>query len=366
MRTALKKRLQFLVVAVIVYVLGFQFIPESLNYDGTLFSLSPLLLAIAAYFIFLPILHWRWIIKAGHQKAWKILLIFSLSSFCARFSFPQEAAEFFEFIMYVRYPFMAILIIIELYLMVMIVKGLWQARKLSGDPRIHTVEKYHDDEKKLALALPLSWEPASWYYAIPRFSRQHSQAICQLVTRSMKTSHYAMLVAACFLVGSLSYYLIAEWSEVTAVIVASLSFYTVIFVTANHRVAKKYSIYLQDDKLIINNAFMSFIIINTQEITAINQGKWDKADNKEQLMLGNGESANIELCFSNQQTYLATMGQFPESVSKLWLHVDQAELFVEHLNKNINLQENIANACNNEATKAKEIADKEKTVDEVA
>ena len=337
MRTPTKKRLQFLVVAIVIYVLGFQFLPENLSYDGSIESLVPLILAVAGYFIFLPILHWLWVIKAGQQKPWKIIIIFSLSSLCARYSFPKDIAEYFEFIMYVRYPIMGILLIIELYLMVMIVKGLWQARKLSGDPRIHTVEKYQDDEKKLALALPLSWEPASWYYAIPKFSRRHSQAICQLVTRSMKTSHWAMLVAACFFVGSVSYYLLVGWSEVTALIVASLSFYTVIFVTANHRVAKNYSVYLQGDKLIINNAFMSFMMINTKDINMVNQGEWHKSDDKEQLMLGLGESANIELCFSEKQTYLATMGQFPEQVSKIWLHVDQPEQLVAQLSKtNVN------------------------------
>lgn len=341
MRTPIKKRLQFLVVAIIVYTLGFQLLPENLPYTGSIQSILPALLAIFGYFILLPILHWRWVIKAGQQKKWKIILIFSLSSLCARYSFPQDFAEFFEFIMYVRYPIMGILLILELYLMVMIIKGLWQARKLSGDPRIHTVEKYQDNEKKLLLALPMSWEPASWYYAIPRFTRKHTQAICQLVTNSMYTSHWAMLVGACFLVGSISYYLLADWSEVTALIVASLSFYTVIFVTANHRVAKKYSVYLHGDKLIINNAFMSFIIINTQDLISVNQGEWYKNDDKEQLMLGKGESANIELCFSEEQTYLATMGQFPEKVSKLWLHVDKPEQLVEQL-RQINLKNEVA------------------------
>ena len=341
MRTPIKKRLQFLTVAIIVYVLGFQFLPENLNYNGTIQSLIPVLLAVAGYFVLLPILHWFWVIKAGQQKAWKIIIIFSLSSFCARYSFPIDVAVFFEFIMYIRYPIMGILLILELYLMVMIVKGLWQARKLSGDPRIHTVEKYQDDEKKLALALPMSWEPASWYYAIPKFTRNHTQAVCQLVTRSMATRHWLMLVAACFLVGSLSYILLVDWSEITAFIIASLSFYTVIFVTANHRVAKKYSIYLQDDKLIINNAFMSFIMIKLEDIATVNHGEFQKTDNKEQLMLGKGETANIELCFSEEQTYLATMGQFPENISKLWLHVDQPTQLVEQLAK-VNAVDNAA------------------------
>ena len=333
MRTTIKKRLQFLMVAVIVYVLGFQFLPENLNYNSSVQSLIPLLLAVAGYFVLLPVLHWFWVIKAGQQNAWKAILIFSLSCLCARYSFPKDIAQYFEFIMYVRYPLIGILLIIELYLLVMIVKGLWQARKLSGDPRIHTFEKYKDDEKNLALALPMSWEPASWYYAIPKFSRNHAQSIGQLVTHSMKTSHWLMLVAACFIAGSISYILLVDWSEIGAFIFASLSFYMVIFVTANHRVAKKYSIYLLGDKLIINNAFTSFIIIDTQNISAINQGQWNKADDKEQLMLGQGSNVNIELCFNEEETYLATMGQLPEKVSKLWLHVKEPALLIKELSK---------------------------------
>ena len=333
MRTTIKKRLQFLMVAVIVYVLGFQFLPENLNYNSSVQSLIPLLLAVAGYFVLLPVLHWFWVIKAGQQNAWKAILIFSLSCLCARYSFPKDIAQYFEFIMYVRYPLIGILLIIELYLLVMIVKGLWQARKLSGDPRIHTFEKYKDDEKNLALALPMSWEPASWYYAIPKFSRNHAQSIGQLVTHSMKTSHWLMLVAACFIAGRISYILLVDWSEIGAFIFASLSFYMVIFVTANHRVAKKYSIYLLGDKLIINNAFTSFIIIDTQNISAINQGQWNKADDKEQLMLGQGSNVNIELCFNEEETYLATMGQLPEKVSKLWLHVKEPALLIKELSK---------------------------------
>jgi len=331
MRTSAKKRLQFFTVAITVYILGFQLIPENMNLDGNVQSLIPLILAVVGYFVFLPILHWFWVIKAGKQKAWKVILILSLSSVCARYSFPENIAQYFEFIMYLRYPIIAVLLIVELYLMVMIVKGLWQARNLSGDPRIHVVEKYKDDEKKLSLALPMSWEPASWYYAIPKFSRQHTQTICRLVTRSMLVTHWLTLIGGCFFVGSLSYYLLVDWSEIAALILASISFYTVIFVTANHRVAKNYSVYLCGDKLVINNAFMSFMIINTQNITSVNQGKWYKADDKEQLMLGKGDTANIELCFSEEQTYLATMGQFPEQVSKLWLHVDQPTELVNQL-----------------------------------
>lgn len=331
MRTSIKKRLQFFVVAIIVYVIGFQLIPENLLYDGSIQSLLPLILAVVGYFIFLPILHWLWVIKAGKQKAWKILLIFSLSSVCARYSFPKEIAQYFEFIMYLRYPIIAILLIIELYLMVTIVKGLWQARKLSGDPRIHTVKKYQHDDKKLALALPMSWEPASWYYAIPKFSKQHVKALGRLVTNSMARSHWFILIAACFFTGSLSYYLLEKWSEITALFISGLAFYSMVFITANYRVSRHYSIYIKDKKLIINNAFWGFMVVDVENIATITEGRWAKKENKEQLMLGKGNEANIEIVFKTEQTFLGTLGQFPENIDKVWLHVEQAKQLIDNV-----------------------------------
>jgi hypothetical protein len=332
MRTPVKKRLQFFAVAIIVYLLGFNFIPESLIYDGSVESIIPLLIAIFGYFIFLPILHWLWVIKAGKQKAWRIVLVFSLSSLCARYSFPTDVAQYFEFILFLRYPLIAILLIVELYLMVTIIKGLWQARKLSGDPRIHISKQYKDDDKKLAIALILAWEPASWYYAIPKFSKNHSQKLAQLATKSASRLHWMMLIFTCFFVGSVSYYLLVDWSELTALVVASFAFYSVIMSTANHRVARHYSVYTNGDSLVINNGFLGFSTINIDDIKLIEQGHWKKSVDKDQLMLGKGDTSNVQLTFNNEQFYSGTMGQFPEQILKIRLNVDQPENFVEAMN----------------------------------
>ncbi len=115
------------------------------------------LLVTLAYFVFLPVLYYFWIIRIGKQALWKLLLVLSL-----------------------------VLMVIEILLLVTIVKALWGARKLSGDPRIHMLEQYEGDNiyekgskeaKKLELALMFAHEPASWYYAIPRFSRNHVPAL---------------------------------------------------------------------------------------------------------------------------------------------------------------------------------------------
>jgi len=333
MRTSAKKRLHFFIAAIIVYVLGFQFIPESLQFDGDLATLFPLIIAGFSYFVFLPVLYWLWVIKAGKQKPWRIILVFSLSSLCARYSFPTDIAQYFEFIMFLRYPLIAILLIVELYLMVTIVKGLWQARKLSGDPRIHVIDKYQGDDKKLALALTFSWEPASWYYAIPKFSKKHIPALGQLVTKSATRWHWLALLLACIIVGSFSYYLLVGWSEIVALFVASFIFYCLISLTANHRVARNYSVYANEECLIINNGFLGFSCIKIDEIENANLGEWQKLANKEQLMFGKGKKANVELVFTSEQFYSGALGQFPEKVSKLWLHVEQPKQFVEEINK---------------------------------
>ena len=335
MRTATKKRLHFFVTALVVYVLGFQYLPETVDFSAgiLLTDISQLMFISAAfaYFAFLPLLYWFWVIKAGELKPWRMLLVFSLSCVCARYSFPNNIAEYFEFISYVRYPIIAILLLIEFYLMAMVIKGLWQARKLSGDPRIHTQERFKDDEKRLAMALTFSWEPASWYYAIPRFSRRHVDAIANLNLYSAKRWHYALVMITCIAIGALSYYLIAMWSELVAIIVASIICYTVVFLTANYRVAKRYSVYINDDKLIINNSFLSFISIPLNQIDKVTLGEFKKSENKEQLLIGQGDTGNIELVFKESQTYQNCMASFPEQVDTLWLNLDSPALFEQTL-----------------------------------
>ena len=116
MRTIVKKRLQFLTVAAATFGAGFTWMPETISLDGSIVDMMPLLLGIVGYFILVPVLYWRWIIKAGQQKAWKIIISLSLSCLCARYSFPTNIAQHFDFITYVRYPIIAVVLIIEFYL----------------------------------------------------------------------------------------------------------------------------------------------------------------------------------------------------------------------------------------------------------
>jgi hypothetical protein len=77
------------------------------------------------------------------------------------------------------------------------------------------------------------------------------------------------------------------------------------------------------------------INILQEELEPILKKKQDGGvlDDKEQLMLGQGSNVNIELCFNEEETYLATMGQLPEKVSKLWLHVKEPALLIKELSK---------------------------------
>lgn len=335
MRTIVKKRLQFLVVALVVFGSGFQWMPDTVNLNGSVKDVFPLLLGIFGYFILLPALYWRWIIKAGQQKSWKILITLSLSCVCARYSFPTNIAEYFDFITYVRYPIIAVVLLIELFLLWTIIKGLWGARSLSGDPRIHTFEKYKNDDKKLTAALPMSWEPASWYYAIPKFSRQHAPAITHLEVNSRQTIHWAALMVGFIGLSVLSYLLLVDWSEIVAVIIASLSFYSVFFVTANYRIAKHYSIYFHENKLMINNAFWSFVVVELDDVAEVNIGNFSKQDNKEQVMLGKGKIANIELVFSTPQTFIGTLGQLNEQIDSIWVNVQSPDNLCKALSEGV-------------------------------
>ncbi len=331
MRMAVKKRILFLSIAIVTYTLGFQFLPQEWHYQASIANVLPLALASVAYFIFLPLLYWFYIIKANQQKPWKLILIFSLSSVCARYSFPHSIAEYFEFITWVRYPIIAILLIIEFYLMFTIIKSLWGARNLSGDPRLHVIEKYQGDDKKLTLGLPLAWEPASWYYALPKFSRQHAKEITNLSLMSASWFHWLSLMIASAVLSGLSYYLLIDWSELAAIIVSSFVIYGVIFLTANYRVARYYSIYSTDNKLIINNAFLGLMVVDLSQIESAHLVQWKSSDDSEQLSLGKGKQGNIELKFTQQQTYFGMMGQFPTQVERIILQVNEPKKLLAFL-----------------------------------
>ena len=335
MRMVVKKRILFLVIAITLYTVGFKTIPAELNYDSSLASIDKLLFSVINYFLIIPTLYWFLIIKAGSQKTWKLLIIISISATCARFSFPSQIAEYFEFIMWIRYPIIAILLLIELYIIKAVIVGLWQARKLKGDPRIHAFYKFKDDDKKLMAALLVAWEPASWYYAIPRFSRQHSSSIGTLSLYSSKGLHYASLVLSCLLLSSMSYWWLIDWSEIAAILVSSLVLWTLVAITANYRVAKLYSIYKMDDKLIINNSFLNFMAVSLNEIISVEVADVRFKKENEELCFGSGGDFNVILKFSKQQTYIGGMGSFPEKMNQVKMNVKNAQQFADNINLHI-------------------------------
>jgi hypothetical protein len=350
MRRSVKLRLSFLLTAIASYVLGFNLLPESLSNDTEIAILGVI---AAVYFVLLPILYWIWIIKAGKQKAWKLLLIFSLSGLMARLSFPAEVASYFEFIMWFRYPIIAVLLLIELYLMASIAKGLWQARNMKGDPRVHIVDKYQDeDDKKRSLALVLASEPASWYYAIPWFSRQHVSSDNAIELLSGKTWMWLLMLLGTLAMSTVCFMLLSLWSELVAIIVTSIIAYGVVFVTANYRVSKHYSLYVQQDKLVINNSMWGFLTVNIAEIAELEVGTWDKSSAlnnngsaEELLCFGRGVNANIKLQFSQPQTYFGALGQLPEKIEQLYLVVSDPEALAQQLRVKESEQQQVLTAA---------------------
>ena len=213
-----------------------------------------------------------------------------------------------------------------------IIKGLWNARKQSGDPRVHAIDQNKGDDKKLSVALTFAWEPASWYYAIPRFSKRHIKSITNLVLASASRLHWAGLTLVCILLSGLTYELLNRWSELGAIIISSIILYSVPFIAANYRVARHYSIYIRDNKLIINNAFWGLLVVELDKIIDVKLGQYHKQDNKEILMLGKGNSANLSLSFTEEQIYFGGVATFPEKIKRLLLNVEEPEKLTSVIN----------------------------------
>lgn len=377
LRRPVKYRIAFLLLMVTVYWIGLNVMPEQLTQTSEQLSLA---VVSALYFVLLPLLYWNWIIKIGAQKSWKILVILSLSSLMARLSYPPQIAEYFEFIAWLRFPIIAVLLLVELYLMVSIIKGLWQARKAAGDPRLAIIAQYAatvkqekgkganepqslniegasntesskdkmPDDKKLTLGLMLATEPAGWYYAIPYFSRRHPSAITQLKLLSAQPWHVVMSIVCLMASSMLSYWLLDNVSHIAAVFVSGLLLYSMVLIAANYRISRYYSLYQREGKLIINNGIWGFMSIDLTQISDLKLGIFaalapsQKVDDKslgmvstasspEILTIGRGDTANVQLLFKQPQVYYGGMGQLPESLTVLNLVVDDPQVLVDTL-----------------------------------
>ena len=331
MRATIKYRLVFLALMIFSFVIGVNWTPETLASDA---DKRALYLISALYFVLLPLGYWYCIIKKGAQKLWKIIVIFSLSSLVARLSFPAEIAHYFEFIAWLRYPIIAVLLIIELYLIVSVVRGLLKVRKLKGDPRVGAVETYREgDDKSLTIALIMASEATNWFYSIPWFSRNHPPAIANINLKSAARWHVWLMLTGCIVASCSSYFLLVSWSEWVAIIVSSIIGYTLMSMVANHRLSRYYSLYLMRDNLVINNSLWGFMVINLTDIADVTNQPLAEIhqEDAETISIGGGQS-NVTIKLNRPVIYHGGMGQLPEPMTVIHLSVDEPQQLMNTLN----------------------------------
>ncbi len=305
-------------------------------------------------------LYWYCVITVGKQKAWKIIIAFSLSSLMARYSFPQEFEHYFEFIAWLRYPLIAILLVAEVYIMYSVIKGLWSARKASGDPRItafnlnksselsQTELDAHDknlkgkltesfkenrQDSKLRIGVTLATEPASWYYAIPYFSRKHPKSITQVKSAMAKNWNVFLMLTGSVLASTLSYYFLYEFSLILAYFVSGFIAYGIVFAIANYRTAKHYSVYLKGEQLIINHGLWSFFCVDLNNISDVTIGQ--AITDTEEKVMGNKSSEPIKISFKESQVYFGSFSVVQDKFDCVHLHVDDPKTLLDTLSKHL-------------------------------
>lgn len=338
MRRRLKYRLSYLALIVIIFAAGFQLIPPQLVsfLDTILFVVFA-----ASYFVLIPSLYWFWVIKIGQQKRWKMIIPISMAGLAARFSFPSDIAEYFEFIMWAKYPILAIVLILELFIIYSVIKALWQARKLSGDPRVNILSQYEREEpsekndKRLSLGLMLAYEPSSWYYFIKHFSRKHPPAIAHLALLSSKRWHIILLLIGLLTASSLIYWAAVSYSEVGAILLSGFVIYGLVILCANHRVSRNYSLYLHQDQLVINNSMWGLMVIPLSKILMVESIRYLRSDYPEALILGRGQYANIKINLSKPAFYYSSMGQTKDSTNDVYICLNDPAEFTALLQRRL-------------------------------
>lgn len=328
MQKPVRYRVIYFVAMVVTYLCGYQFLPETLSVPADDWLTG---IFAALYFIGLPAIYYYCVIVVGGQKLWKLLISFSLSAVVARYTFPAEIAAYFEFIAWIRYPLAAVLILLELAIVYMVMKSLWKARHLPGDPRLHAHKEYADDDRKRTVAMIWSHEPASWYYAIPRFSRNHAPAIGKLVTRLSNPFWGWLTVLSVPASAILAYLLLESWSLTAAVIVSSLILWGTVSAVAAVRLRRHYSIYVQGDDLVINPGFYSTLFGKLSDIDSVTTGQWRKQDIGDSLLLGRGDTANVRIVFKRPAVQYSMMASFEDKQETVYLVCDKPEKLWEAL-----------------------------------
>ncbi len=344
MRAATQYRLIYFISIIASFFSGSHFLPETIDSD---LELAITLAFAGLYFVLLPVLYWVGIIRIGQQKTWKILIALSLSALVARYTFPDDFAQYFDFIAWIRYPLVAVLLILELYVTYLVFRGLWQARKALGDPRVTALEFYFKQQDKtnkqesdsssvvqklkssfkesrkdsqLATTLMFSTEPASWYYAVPYFSRNHIPSLGRINSTTAKSYHVVLMSFVLILAAFLSLSWLVERYEYVAYFAAVVSGYSLIFTIGNYRVAKHYSIYRKGNHLIVSQGLFSVSRFNIDDIAEVERS--ETKPEKDEVSFGKGEGDYVRLKFSKPQNYFGMMGQFTEQVEQIYLAVD--------------------------------------------
>ena len=323
MRKVTRYRLAFLLLAIGLYVLGIQLTPDEFNPDENWPVFAGL---FTLYFAVIPLLHLLLVVIGSKQKLWKILIPFSSSSLVCRYSMPAALASYFEFIAYLRYPIIAVLLIIELAIVYHVVRMLWQCRTMQGDPRASAIKKMGDeDEKKRTTAVLFAYEPATWYYLFPFLSRNHAPSLAHLRLASSSWITLVVLQIVLFVVTGALYYALALWSQLAAIIVGTLVGYTFIYLIANYRISKHHSAYVLDGHLVLNNNYLNLLVIPLTAISSIETDKVASPD-EHALCLGN-RSPNVKLTLSTPCCYYNLMATLTDYVEEVYLSVDTPEAF---------------------------------------
>jgi hypothetical protein len=231
------------------------------------------------------------------------------------------------------------LLVIELYLVVSVVRGLIKVRKLKGDPRVGAVETYRDgDEKSLTIALIMASEATNWFYSIPWFSRHHPVAIANINLNSATRWHVWLMLFGCITASCSSYLLLVSWSEWLAIIVSSIIAYTLMSIVANHRLSRYYSLYLIRDNLVINNSLWGFMVVNIADIASVaaQESTELNKDEPETIIIGRGQS-NVTITLNRPVIYHGGMGQLPEPMITIHLSVDEPKLLIQALNNKVSV-----------------------------
>lgn len=175
---------------------------------------------------------------------------------------------YFNFIAWLKWP-VIILFSPQILIVIFSIKSIWKNRAIKTDPRISILqEDRFANEHLKRIGLMVAYEPASWFYFFPAFSKK-LKPLGRIKSSGGSIFFCVSLMFLTVTLSLLSYRLISPYDQFIAAGISGVTLYFLVSVWANFRCTRYHSLAECNGKIIVNNGFYDFCFFEKKAVDSI-------------------------------------------------------------------------------------------------